>query len=139
MNITKTITLTLGDHEFEVPVNFRAIEIAESVFDASADTILATILTDPRKIRRSMIAHVISQWVTIPKGMKRSEIYEQAVVVSPDQLGAYVGAIQGAIAYALNYIDQDDLNALVRGEDLPDAPAGDQSGKSEASSETATK
>lgn len=125
MAISKTITFDIGETEYEVPVTFRVIEIAESVFDVTADQIMGHELVNPARIKRTLVAKVITQWVTLPKGVRRSDLYEQVMTCSASQLAKYAGCIQGAIAFALSYIGDEELQILTRGEDLPEAQTDD--------------
>jgi hypothetical protein len=127
MAITKTLEIKIGDQSFEVPVTFRVIEIAEAVFDCTADQVIGYHLIDASRIKRTLVARVITQWVNPPKDVSRQELYEQVVVCSASKLTKYAGAIQGAIAFALSYVDDEQLQMLANGQDLPmtdDAVAG---------------
>jgi hypothetical protein len=129
MNLRKTICLPLAQAEVEILVNFRIIEIAENVYNDGIDMIISRHLVSPAHIKRSLVAAVISQWVVeIPAGMKRSDVYETVLTASPAVFMQYVGAIQGAAAFALGYIDEEALSKLVRGEDLEE-PAEEGSNK----------
>lgn len=126
MDLKKTITFDAGGHEYDVPVSFRIIEIAENVYQVGADSIV-TMLVNPHTIRRTQLAQVLSQWIgpgDIPKGTKRSEIYQAILTAPAEKIGVYAGCIQGAICFALGYIDEDQLGALSSGKDLEDEPVG---------------
>lgn len=120
MAIKKTLTLEIGEHSFEVPVTFRVIEIAEAVFDCTADQVIGYHLVDATRIKRTLVARTIVQWVTLPKGVSRQELYEQVMVCQPEQLSKYAGCIQGAIGFALSYIGEKELEMLIEGQDLSD-------------------
>lgn len=123
MNLKKTITFDVCGHNYEVPADFRAIELVENVYQAGADYVI-TLLADARAIRRTQVARVISQWPRDlardenGKPVSRQEIYEAVIESPPEQLSRYVGCIQGAVGYALNYIDEEAMEKLQRGEDL---------------------
>jgi len=136
MNIKKTIPIEIGEHTYEVPVNFRAIEVVENIYDCTADQVIGVHLVDPSRMKRTQIARVIAQWVEPTAGQTRVEIYQEVVVCSTKNLSIYAGCIQGAVAFALSYIGEVELDLLARGEDLPaktdddHKPDGEQGGKS---------
>lgn len=127
MAIKKIITLKIGEHSFEVPVSFRVIEIAEAVFDCTADQVIGYHLVDATRIKRTLVARTITQWVELPRNVSRQELYEEIMVCSPEDLSRFAGSIQGAIGFALSYIGDEDLDLLVAGRDLPgdDTPQTD--------------
>ena len=119
MDIKKTLNIEVDGKEYEVPVNFRAIEIVETVYDCTADQVIGVHLVDPSRMKRIQIARVIAQWIDPPAGVSRADIYQKVVVCKTADLTKYAGAIQGAVAYALDYIGLDELDMLAKGQDLP--------------------
>lgn len=119
MDLRKTLTLKISGVDVEVNVDFRAIEIVETVFGKSADHVIAVDLVQPQMIRRNMVAKVIREWVKpTAGGLTREQVYEAVITADRQSLPKFVGAIQGAVAYALKYIGEDEMQALASGEDL---------------------
>lgn len=123
MNLRKTLTLRIKDVDVEVDVNFRLIEIIETVYQRGADHVIAIELVQPQLIKRSLVAKVIREWVKpTPGGLSREEVYEAVMTADRQSLPKFVGAIQGAIAYSLRYIGEEELETLASGNDLESAP-----------------
>lgn len=133
MDMKKTISFEAAGHEFEVPVDFSAIEVVESVYQLNVEMVM-TQLADPAMIMRTKVARVISTWPKqMPKGLRRQEVYESVVTTDSDNLARYVGTIQGALGFALGYISETQLDTLARGEDLEEEPVNEVGKPEEAS------
>lgn len=100
-------------------VDFRIIEIIERVFDANAEMIVSITLANPVKVRRTQIADVIAEWLSLDGQYKRREVREYVITAPAENIRQYVGCIQAAVLWSLAYIDDDQFTTLTKGEDLP--------------------
>lgn len=119
--LRKTITLPVGDDEFEIDVDFRVLEIIERVYDMRAEYV-AGLLEQDHRIRRTQVAEIILGWLSQRSdalvGRRRLDVLEEVTTASEEVLRRYVGAIQGAILFSLKRLSEEDLEKLSRGEDL---------------------
>ena len=118
--IKKTLKVPLLDEEVAVPVTFQVIEVVERVWDCNADLIVAQVLTNPRRVQRRKVAETIVEWAFEHTEIPRSKIREYVITAPASLINVYAGLIQGAVLYALHYIDDEQLAALAKGEDLPE-------------------
>lgn len=130
--LRKTITLPVGDDEFEIDVDFRVLEIIERVYDMRAEYV-AGLLEQDHRIRRSQVAEVVLGWLSQRSdalvGRRRLDVLEEITTAPEEVLRRYVGAIQGAILFSLKRLSEEDLEKLARGEDL--AQQGDAEKKTD--------
>lgn len=130
--LRKTISLPVGDDEFEIDVDFRVLEIIERVYDMRAEYVAGLLEVDHR-IRRSQVAEVILGWLSQRSdalvGRRRLDLLEEITTASEAVLRRYVGAIQGAILFSLKQLSDEDLEKLARGEDLAPTEQGDDAEK----------
>ncbi|HEU4617823.1 MAG: hypothetical protein LOD94_04730 [Gammaproteobacteria bacterium] len=129
--VRKTITFPIFDEDVTIDIDWRIVEAAERAYRDAGDRIvnadnIAISLGTPAGMSRSRIADVLIEWMRLqqvmPEGRKRVEVREHIVTARPERLNRYAGCIQGAILYALSYIDERQLRILERGEDLSDMP-----------------
>lgn len=139
-NLKKRITLALAGEEIDVDVNMRIIEIAERVYDLNADVIASVLLVDPGRVKLTQLADVICEWITPAQykafDLRRKDLREAIYSATHDELRVIIGCVQAAILFCRRHINEDELQALSRGEDLPDESEGEEetSKKSNASS-----
>lgn len=129
--LRKTLEVPIFDEPVLVDVSFRIIEVVERIYSTNADMV-SVDLGNPVRVQRHKVAAVMAEWLRGREkelGHSRAEIIEHVTTAPPDRLNVYVGSIQGAILYSLKYINDDQLAALSRGEDLPDDDDDDAGGK----------
>lgn len=136
--LRQTLELTIGEETVSLDVTWRIIEVIESVFErhpelpaARAEYICKLLLEDEMRVRRTDIARVIADWVRVSGvdvRMTWSQIREYVVIASVAEMRQYVGAIQGAMFYALKEITADELKQLAEGRDLSQGASDEDDG-----------
>lgn len=115
-NIRETLEVEVCGETVSLDISWRIIEIVERTFGAVADLVASeTLVNTPT---RYQVAEVISEWVK-DRSLPKSKVRESVMMASQEALQSYIGAIQGAVLYSLSYIDEDQLDTLTGGEDLP--------------------
>lgn len=114
LSLQKSVTFEVCGHEVTASVNFRMLEIAEAVFDRSADMIIAKDLVNPASIKRSLVSRAIAEWIepNTPQGLKKSEVIEFIGLSKPKDFGVFSGKLQAALAYSVSYISESDFSRL---------------------------
>lgn len=125
--LRKTITFPILDEEVSIDIDFRIVEATERAYRDAGERIrnadqIAIELGTLAGMSRSRIADVLLEWMRIqraaPEGLSRSEIREAIVTAKAETLNLYAGCIQGAILYALQYINEKQLRKLEAGKAL---------------------
>lgn len=108
------MTFELAGTEVSADVDFRMLEIAETVFNASADMIVSSHLVNPAFVKRSLVARSIAEWVqpSLPAGVKLADAINEIAMAEPKVFGAFAGKLQGALAYSLQYISETDFDKI---------------------------
>lgn len=140
--LRKQIEVFVGDRSVMLNVDMRVIEIVESVYDTNVDVVATQILTIPAYNQLTKLASVVQQWL-LPGhfqqlGLSRQDVKSVIYGASPNEIAKLTGCIQAACLYARNYITDEQMERLARGEDLePEQPPqqdddGDNDGKKKA-------
>lgn len=111
------IDLEVCGEEVSFDIDWRIIEIVERTFGAVADLVASDVLV--RNPTRYQVADVIIEWIR-GTNLKKSDVRQYVMTASQEELQTYIGAIQGAVLYSLSYIDEEQLDLLTQGQDLPD-------------------
>lgn len=124
--LRKQIELTIADRSVMLNVDMRVIEIVESVYDTNVDVVATQILTIPALNQLTKLSAVIQQWL-LPGhyqqlGLSRSDVKQAIFGASPDDISRITGCVQAACLYARNYITDEQMERLARGEDLEPQP-----------------
>lgn len=117
--IRNNIELEIAGEEVNLDITWRLIEIVERTFGAVADLVASDTLV--RNPTRYQVAEVIAEWCQ-GGNLKKSTIRQEVMTARPDRLQVFIGAIQGAILYSLDYIDAEQLDTLTNGQDLENEP-----------------
>lgn len=120
-----SIELEVDGEEVEFNIDWQVIEIVERTFGAVADLVASDVLV--RNPTRYQVADVMQEWLR-GTNLKKSDVRKAVMTASQEQLQSYIGAIQGAVLYSLDYIDEEQLDLLTQGEDLADESEGDDEG-----------
>lgn len=115
-DLKKQIELVIDGHTVSVDVNWQVIATVEQVFGTIADLVASDVLV--YSPLRYQVADVICQWVK-SRDLRENEIREYVMTCGHDDLNVFIGAIQGAVLYSLNYIEEDEFDRLTKGQDLP--------------------
>lgn len=130
-HIRETLEIEVKGETVSLDIDWRVIEIVERTFGSVADLVVSdTLVNSPT---RYQIADVISEWVK-SRDMPKSQVREAVMLASQELLNEYIGAIQGAVLYSLNYITEEQLDKLTSGDDLE----GEESEGSEDEQENPT-
>lgn len=134
--LLKTITFEVAGHEISGPVDFRMLEIVETVFDVSADMVVSVHLVTAAKIKRTSVARAVAEWLSpnLPDGMTKSELMRHIATLPPKDFGVVSGKLQHAIAYSLQYISEVDFDKIAG----PSSGEAKKPGKKKVSSDDVT-
>lgn len=118
--LRKSIEVEVLDQTVSIDVDWRIIDVVETVYDMRAEYV-AVLLQNPVKIKRKDIADVLTSWLA-PRiqSISRKAIREAVLLADDEPLTRYIGAIQGAVLYALRKIDGHEFDRLIAGRDLDD-------------------
>lgn len=123
-NIRKTVTLPLGDDEVSLNVDMRIIEVVERIYDVNVDLVATVLLVDPSRVKLTDLAQVVGEWLTPMHfeqlGIKRKDVKELIYTANHAELSKIVGCVQAACLFVRRHITAEELDALARGEDLPE-------------------
>lgn len=124
-DLKKRITIAIAGEEIDVDVNMRIIEIAERIYDFNADVIASVLLVDLARVKLTQLADLICEWIPPQKyqqhDLRRKDLRNGVYTATPDELRKLTGCVQAALLFCRRHIDEEEMQTLARGEDLPDS------------------